>query len=179
MPFEPPQPALRSVQIGGVNKAELLRRLAAAQVQLNAAGQQLFADDRFGTAAQPEQVLVRQISVAGLGLADGGRMAQILDAAARRGLGPCPLELAPHLRLLLLDQQEGALGFAPTRHRAPPGSIKVVSVPLSEDDELPKGFYLRRIEGTLWLRAYWSWAGHVLQPDEQLIFASQPSPGAR
>jgi len=172
MPTEQPSTALRAVQIGGVAKAVLLQRLAAAQVQINPAGQQLFADGRFRTAAQPERILVQQISVAGLGLAGGGQMAEILDAAAQRGLKPCPLELAAHLRLLLRDQDEGALGFAPTRYRAPPGAITVVSAPLCEDDELPKGFYLRRIEGTLWLRGYWSWAGHVRQPEEQLVFAS-------
>ncbi|WP_374438120.1 hypothetical protein [Inhella sp.] len=70
-----------------------------------------------------------------------------------------------------MDQAEGALGFAPTRHQSPPGAIRVVSAPLCEDDEVPKGFYLRRIEGVLWLRGYWSSADHVRQPDEQLVFA--------
>ncbi len=154
-----------------MDKAELLQRLAAVQVQINPAGQQLFADERFGTSAQPRQILVQQISVADLGLPDGGVMAEILAAAAARGLGLCPLELAPHLRLQMLDQAEGARGFAPTRHRSPPGAIRVVSEPLCADDEVPKGFYLRRIEGVLWLRGYWSSADHVRRPDEQLVFA--------
>ncbi|MBH9579447.1 hypothetical protein [Inhella proteolytica] len=165
-----PPPDVLTVQIGGVDKAELLQRLAAAQVKMNLAGQQLFADERFRTAAQPEQIQVQQISVADLGLPDGGVMAQILAAAAGRGLQPCPLELGPHLRLLL-DQAEGALGFAPTRNQSPPGAITVVSAPLCEDDAVPKGFYLRRIEGVLWLRGYWSSAEHVRRPDEQLVFA--------
>jgi hypothetical protein len=177
MPVAQSLPELRAVQIGGVDKTALLRHLAAAKVQLNPAGRQLFADDRFRTLAQPERILVQQTSVAGLGLPGGGLMAQVLDAAARRGLKPCPLELAPHLRLLLLDQEEGALGFARTRHKKPPGAITVVSEPLCEEEEVPKGFYLRRIEGTLWLRGFWSWAGHVLQPEEQLVFAS-PAPPA-
>lgn len=171
-------PGSRAVAIGGVSKAELLQRLTAAQVELNPAGQQLFADERFRTAAEPQQIWVQQLSVADLGFGGGGLKAQILAAAAQRGLQPCPLELAPHLRLQLLDQAEGALGFAPTRNTAPPGAITVVSEPLCEDDEVPKGFYLRRIEGTLWLRGYWSWAGHVLQPQDQLVFAIAPHSGA-
>jgi len=174
MPITQARPTLRAVQIGGLSKAELLQRLAAAQVQLNPAGQQLFADERFRTAAQARQIVVQQLSVAELGLPDGGVTADILTAAARCGLEPCPLELAPHLRLQLLDQEEGALGFAPTRHQSPPGAIRVVSEPLCEEYEVPKGFYLRRIEGVLWLRGYWCSAEHLRRPDEQLVFVCQP-----
>ena len=99
-------------------------------------------------------------------------MTDICAAARQHGLAVCPLELGPHLRLALLDQEEGALGRAQTEHRAPPGSLTVVSHPLSDDDETPKGFYLRRIEGELWLRGYRSWAGHIWQPEDVLVFAS-------
>jgi hypothetical protein len=160
--------------MGGETKGSLLKRLTAAQVQINPAGLQLFSDDRFCTSMQPQVVIVHVVSVASLGLSLGGVMAQIVGAAEARGLSMCPLELAPHLRLQLLDQSEGAVGSPPTRNRAPPGSITVVSPPLSSDDDVPKGFYLRRIEGTLWLRGYTSWAGHVWQPEDMLAFSSAP-----
>ena len=41
---------------------------------------------------------------------------------------------------------------------------------LSDDDEVPKGFYLRRIEGVLWLRGYRAGAEHVWSPDDRLLF---------
>jgi hypothetical protein len=168
LPFE-------AVRIGGVTKAELLERLAAAHVEINSAGRQLFADERFRTALHPQVVRVLQVSVAGLGLEQGGVMSEVLAAAAERGLSYCPMELAPHLRLLLPDQDEGAVGFPHTEHRAPPGSITVLSPPLSDEEHVPKGFYLRRIEGRLWLRGYTSWAGHIWQPEDLLVFARAES----
>ena len=51
-----------------------------------------------------------------------------------------------------------------------PGAVVVASPPLDERDETPKGFYLRRIHGVLWLRGYWSWAGHVWSPQDVLVF---------
>lgn len=165
----------RHVRIGGTTKAELLQCLAKAGVQINPAGHQLFADERFRTLKLPSIVESVQTTVAGLGLSRGGTFAHILEAAAEHGLSVCPLELGPHLRLVLLDQAEGALGFTQTPHRAPPGSITVASAPLSEDDETPKGFYLRRIEGTLWLRGYKSWSGHVWGPEDMFLFARAQS----
>jgi hypothetical protein len=161
----------QAVSIGGITKSALLERLAAAEIEVNSAGYELFSDERFRTALHPEVVHVRQVSVAGLGLERGGVMFEIMAAAAERGLSCCPLELAPHLRLLLLDQDEGAIGFPHTKHRAPPGSITVILQPLCDDDEVPKGFYLRRVEGKLWLRGYTSWAGHVWQPEDLLVFS--------
>jgi len=42
-----------ALRIGGITKQDLLARLAAAQVEINSAGQQLFDDERFGVAFQP------------------------------------------------------------------------------------------------------------------------------
>ena len=169
----PPQTtAPRTVRIGGNSKVELLKRLSEAHVEVNSAGHRLFGDERFCTSVQLQWLSISQVTVAGLGLERGGFMAQIMSAAELQGLSPCPLELAPHLRLQFLEQEEGAAGRPQTRNTAPPGSLTVISLPLSNDDEVPKGFYLRRIEGKLWLRGYTSWAGHVWQPEDQLLLLS-------
>jgi len=172
MTFAPSTPSLRTVRTGGETKGSLLERLAAAHVQINSSGLQLFSDERFSTSLQSQVVVVHLVRVASLGLVRGAVMAEIVSAAEAQGLSVCPLELAPHLRLQLLDQDEGAVGSPQARNTAPPGSITVVSPPLSSDDEVPKGFYLRRIEGKLWLRGYTSWAGHVWQPEDMLAFSS-------
>lgn len=171
MPLAQSSLPCQTVRIGGITKSALLERLAAAEVEINSAGYELFSDERFRTALHTQVVHVCQVSVAGLGLERGGVMSEIMAAAAERGLSYCPLELAPHLRLLLLDQDEGAIGFPHTKHRAPPASITVISPPLCDDDEVPKGFYLRRVEGKLWLRGYTSWAGHVWQAEDLLVFS--------
>ena len=53
---------------------------------------------------------------------------------------------------------------------APPGSITVASAPLDDRDDTPKGFYLRRIESTLWLRGYRSWSGHRWSCEDVFAF---------
>jgi len=152
-------------------KAELLSSLREAGVELNEAGQALFADNRFTISPVSSVIQVAQVSVASLGYPQGATFDQIIERATGLGLSLCPLELGPHLRLQLIDQPEGSVGQPPSKHRAPPGSITVASAPLAEDDETPKGFYLRRIDGVLWLRGYWSWPGHVSSPEDILAFS--------
>jgi hypothetical protein len=106
-----------------------------------------------------------------LGFPDGATYQELVAAAERRGLSLCPLELGPHLRLQFPEQPEGFIGQPPSQNRAPPGSITVASVPLANDEETPHGFYLRRIEGALWLRGYRSWPGHIWNSHDVLVFS--------
>jgi hypothetical protein len=61
---------------------------------------------------------------------------------------------AVFLRLHLTDQSESENTILTGTHRAPDGSITVLSEPLSQDDAFPKGLYLRNVSGRLWLRGY-------------------------
>jgi hypothetical protein len=159
-----------TVSLGGVSKDALLCRLGDAGVQLNAHALTLFADARFTTSPAKSTVQVAQVSVASLGFAEGATFDKLVGRAHLTGLVLGPLELGPHLRLALFEQQEGAIGRPPTHGRAPPGAITVASAPLDLEDGVPKGFYLRRIEGTLWLRGYQSWAGHIWSPQDSFAF---------
>jgi hypothetical protein len=163
---------IRHVRIGGATKAELLSDLHAAQVHLNDSALALFENELFTTTSTASIVETVELSAASLGLPSGGTFAQVLDHAARRGLSTCPLELGPHLRLQFVDQPEGFLGHPLSQDRAPPGSVTIASLPPSEDDQVPKGFYLRRIAGVLWLRGYRSWPGHVWSPEDAFVFAT-------
>lgn len=163
----------RSIRIGGKTKAELLEALREHGVELNEAGKELFARDEFVTSATPSLVETVELSVANLGFADGATSDALIARAASLDLSPCPLELGPYLRLDYLDQPEGHLGQPPTQHRAPPGSVTVVSRPIHADDTVPKGFYVRRINGVLWLRGYRADAEHVWDPEDRLVFAVQ------
>lgn len=150
---------------------ELLDQLARAGVQVNELGRELFADARFLTSASPTLIEVTQVTVAALGLPEGGTFSDLLAAAAMRGLSPCALEVAPHLRLQFTTQAEGFVGSPVSKNQAPPGSLTVASIPVSEDDGDPCGFYLRRIDGVLWLRGYRSWPGHVWSATDEFVFA--------
>lgn len=160
-----------SVRIGGMDKRGLLQALRERNVQLNQAAEALFEDRRFTPLSRTRVIEIAALSVADLGFADGATYDQLIARALASGWGECPLELGPHLRLQFPDQAEGSVGFPATKHRAPPGSIAVASAPLDDLDETPKGFYLRRIEGVLWLRGYWSHPGHVWRPEDVLVYA--------
>ncbi len=84
-------------------------------------------------------------------------------------MGLCPPELGPYLRLEYLDQPEGNFGSS-MQHQAPSGSITIASEVLTEDEDFPKGFYLRRINGELWLRGYRADHLHVWNPGDHFIF---------
>ncbi len=160
----------RLVRIGGASKHKLLAGMRAAQVQLNPLALLVFERPEFTTAEKVSVVETVELSVAELGLESGGTFDQVVESARFAGLSLCPLELAPHLRLQLTDQPERSFGHPATHKRAPPGSLTVASSPFSEDDDIPRGFYLRRIEGVLWLRGYISWAGHPWSPEDTFIF---------
>ena len=158
------------VRLGGLSKGELLARLDAADGRLNEAAHALFADARFVTSGVSSAVAAIQVSVGALGFPVGATFSDLVGRARSQGLRLCPLELGPHLRLQFTDQAEGAAGNDVTRGCAPPGSLTVASEPVSNDDETPKGFYLRRIESKLWLRGYRSWPGHKWGPQDVIMF---------
>jgi len=163
--------APKYVRVGGMTKSELVGALREHNVRLNPAADALFKDDRFTTLAGEFAIEIVCMSVAELGFPEGAAYDQLVARARDRGLGECPLELGPHLRLQFWNQPEGSVGFPATEHRAPPGSITVASSPLDKLDETPKGFYLRRINGVLWLRGYWSSADTGWRAEDVLAFA--------
>lgn len=169
---------VRTVRVGGMSKNELLAALRDHDIQLNDYGRSLFAHSGFTTSLVASRVETVELAVADLGFAQGATMARIHQRATELGLSLCPLELGPHLRLQVLDQPEGHLGHPPSKHRAPPGSITVASRPLSDDHATPKGFYLRRIDGVLWLRGYRSAPDDLWSPDDRLAFCRRNAAGA-
>jgi hypothetical protein len=161
----------RTVTVGGLTKSELIQELQKNAISINESGERLLASDHFTTCATRYSVTTVELTVRDLGFARGATIAEIYTRAGALGLGLCPIELGPHLRLQYLDQPEGYLGKPFRQHQAPYGSITIASEQLAEDDDFPKGFYLRRIEGVLWLRGYCSGPEHVWEPDDHFIFS--------
>ncbi|MBB5203052.1 hypothetical protein HNQ51_000345 [Inhella inkyongensis] len=149
--------------VGGLTAAQLQQALQHAGVQLNAYAQTLLASPLFKPSSPARELSVQVLSVGELGLLHGARMVEVLERAAQRGLYPGPHDLAPLLRLHIRDQEP-----APTAERpghAPYGAITVISTPLTNDDDFPKGFYLRNVAGQLWLRGHCWDAQQHWQPD--------------
>jgi len=162
----------RIVEVGGLTKPELINKLQRQNILMNELGEKLFAFNNFTTSIEQYVLKTVELSVRDLGLPGGGELIEIYKRADQLGLELCPLELGPFLRLGCLDQPEGFIEIQ-QQNQAPNGSITVASRVLTEDDNFPKGFYLRRINGVLWLRGYVCDDQHVWNPSDRFVFVKQ------
>lgn len=158
------------VEVGGLTKTQLIEKLQQNSILMNELGMELLADDRFTTSDTKYSMEIVELSVGELGFPDGATTSRIFEKAIESGLQLCPLELGPYLRLLYLDQPEGYSGKPVQQNRAPVGSITIASEIITDDEEFPKGFYLRKMKGALWLRGYCADHQHVWDPDDHFIF---------
>jgi hypothetical protein len=150
-------PAIRrTIELGSLTKAELLKTFAQHSIQMNEMGTRLFADAPCTPAEDSCHLETVELKVRDLGIPAGSTSAQIFQAASQLGLDLCPVDAGPYLRLQYLDQPEGHW-------------ITVASPKLREGD-YPNGFYLRRLPDGLWLRGYWAAPEHVWDADDHFIF---------
>lgn len=163
---------VRRVEVGGLTKSQLIQKFQEHSILMNEYAKRLFAYDNFTTSDLTYSLKTVELTVHDLGFLEGATTDQIFKRASEVGLDLCPLELGPHLRLQYLDQPEGYLGKPSLEHQAPYGSITIASEILTEDEDFPKGFYLRRIHGVLWLRGYVAGPEHVWKPEDHFIFLS-------
>ncbi|MGG7620772.1 helicase [Bacillus coreaensis] len=163
----------RTVDVGGLTKWELIEKLQQTFILINEYGKRLLADDKFTTSEIKYSLPTVELTVGNLGFPDGATTVEIFNRAKELGLELCPIELGPYLRLEYLDQPEGSSGNPLQQQQAPSGSITIASEILTEDDDFPKGFYLRRINGVLWLRGYLADHLHVWNPDNHFIFCKK------
>jgi hypothetical protein len=140
------------VEYGGISKRELLDRLGAASIGLNEYALKLLNSELFEVRGTREKAIIADLRIEELGFPGGATLPELFEAAEERGFSPCPLEAGPFYRLAYLDQEEE---HEEGRNKAPKGSITLLSPLLdAADEDFPKGFYLRKIEGRLWLRGY-------------------------
>lgn len=162
----------RELRVGGLSRPELVDRLASNGVLLNAHAETLLRSAIFEV--QPARVIaLAERSVADLGAPEGATLPTIFRLAERQGLSLCPADTGPYLRLALEDQLE-APDAVMSSGRAPTASLTVASAPLDDDDEYPKGFYLRVITGQRWLRGYRCSLDHVWSGEDRFVFRLPP-----
>ncbi len=159
----------RSLVVGGLTRDELLALLRSAGVLLNAHAETLVADSTFDDSGSPDVIHLVECSVGDLGLPEGATLSQIYDRAQSRGLHLCPPMTAPYLRLALRSQAS-ASDTGLSSGRAPSGSLTVAAPAFRDDDEYPKGFYLRVIAGQQWLRGYRCDDQHLWSPQDRFVF---------
>jgi hypothetical protein len=142
----------REIEYGGNAKEELLKMITEKDISLNEYAKALFSSVLFTTNVKREYAKVIELAIKDLDFKKEATLRSIFEKAKVFGLSLCPLEIGPYLRLNILDQEEEQeLG----KNKAPKGSITIISKPLKEDDDdFPKGFYIRKMDGILWLRGY-------------------------
>lgn len=152
----------RRIEVGGLSKETLMEMMESQSVKLNEYAHRLFEDERFTTSKEKYSVDTVERTVMDLGFSEGATLSQIYERARERGLGLCPLELAPHFRLQYRDQPEDTNGSLLSNNHAPTGSVTVASPVLSEEEDFPTGFYLRNIAGDK----------HIWSPDDCFLFTN-------
>lgn len=160
----------RTIELGGRTKEQLVQSLREKSIQLNEYGEKLLQDEKFTTTETKYSLETVELTVASLGYPEGATTNQIFTKAMELNFQLCPLELAPYLRLEYLDQPEANVGIAEKRQQAPTGSVTIATEKLTNDVNFPNGFYLRRMNGELWLRGYVADDEHIWNPEDHFIF---------
>jgi hypothetical protein len=161
-----------TLQVGTTSRPRLLEELQSGGVHLNASARTLLDDAAFDHPT-PQSITVVQRSLKELGLAAGAPLPLVFEAAQDHGLDLCPADTGPYLRLAWRTQPNAPDAIM-SNGRAPTGSVTVAASVLREDDEYPKGFYLRVIDHRLWLRGYRCDLAYAWDADDSFVFALPP-----
>ena len=157
------------LSIGGISKAELLRLLKDQDISINPLGNKLLQSNRFTIKNQPQTMTLAFMTLKELGFIETGpTLPEIISQVKAMGLDLCPPETGPFLRLAY-SKDKNSQGME-KQFRTPDGAVTVLSVPLSKDHDFPKGFYLRKVDGTYWLRGYTCDDQHRFDVTECFVF---------
>ena len=133
--------SFKTIEIGGVSKAELIEDLKEVDVHFNEYAEVLLSSSYFEIDKNVSDKDLVKVSYMDLDLDKDATYNEIIASAKKTGLSLCPLCLGAFLRLEYLEQPEGPY-------------LTITSELPNGDDNYPNGFYLRNYEGKLWLRGY-------------------------
>ena len=136
-------------------------------IRVNAYALQYFSHPRFA-ANVPEEMELVILSLKELGLCGEITLPDIYSRTEKLGYLLCPPCTGLYLRLAWTDQPQSNDSVLTGSRRAPDGSITVLSAVLEEDDDYPKGLYLRNVDGTLWLRGYICDNSHIWSENDRI-----------
>jgi hypothetical protein len=135
-----------------LTRTELRTALHTRGVLLNAHSETLL-DHAIFDIRDGEEISIVERAVGDLDLSDGATLMEVFAAAHNQGLALCPPDAGPYLRLAMTSQAN-APDSVLSAGKSPAGALKVATAPLSDDAEVPKGFYLRVVDGKQWLRGF-------------------------
>jgi hypothetical protein len=157
---------LLRIEYGGLTKDELLTKLANEKIYLNKYANIIFNSSLFAASNEKRRINIVVFSVKDLGFANGATLSEIINKSLGIGLSLCAIDVGAYLRLGYFEQKE-EIEFQ--KNKAPKGSITILSDPINiQDEDFPKGFYIRKIDGQLWLRGYICPMDYVWESDARI-----------
>ena len=157
---------LKEINYGGITKEELFTRLINEKIYLNEYAKVLITSDIFVTSFQKRIANIVELSIHDLGFENGATFTEIIQKIQKYGFMLCPLEIGPYLRLSYMDQKEE---IESGKNKAPKGSITIFSkIEKEQEEEFPKGFYIRKMDGKLWLRGYVCPMDYLWEPQARI-----------
>ena len=94
------------------------------------------------------------ISLEELGPESGASLDELFRHIQGTQFTPCPPDAGFFLRLAWTDQPQSQNSVLTGTHSSPDQAVTVLSEMLERDDAFPRGLYLRKADGSLWLRGY-------------------------
>jgi hypothetical protein len=150
-------PVFKSISIGGLTKEALFNQLTISGIQFNKYAHTLFEDSSFSPGDKSEIVNLAKVTLKDLGITKPSPFNEIARKATALNLKLCPLEVGAFLRLEYLNQPEGPY-------------LTIASPKLSSEENYPNGFYIRNLDGALWLRGYYASDDYAWPIESEFIF---------
>lgn len=147
----------KEISIGGLSKEQLINQLVKAGIQFNKYANTLFEHPSFSPGKQTESVKLVKVNLSDLNMSSPCSFREVITKASNLGLRTCPLYLGAFLRLEYLDQPEGPY-------------LTIASPRPGNDEDYPTGFYVRNVDGSLWLRGYRANGDSEWPVDNEFIF---------
>ncbi|MGX7025773.1 helicase [Vagococcus hydrophili] len=157
--------------IGGLSKKETLVQLYDKKIKMNPLAETYINDTRFKVTETPRKIQIIMLSVAELGLTKGANLSTIYKQAAEKGLLLCPEDTGIYLRMG--NRYEKNSHGLVSKGKAPDDSLTVATKNITSDIHFPKGLYLRKIEGDLWLRGYICDDEHLFSSEDRFVFCKK------
>jgi len=142
------------LNLKGIFKNEIESILDDNHIYVNDYAKVYMSHYRFGSDYSSRLVRVRILTLGELGFNDGATISEILERAMDNHLKLCDPTVGLFLRLHEVHQEMSQNSVLSGTHEAPEGAITVLSEPLEDDIDFPRGLYLRNVDGSLWLRGY-------------------------
>ena len=132
---------------------QVLHKLEEHGIRINHYAEKYISHPRF-SAGQPGEITAAVASLEELGLEKGASLDELFRHIQGTPFSPCPPDTGFFLRLAWTDQPQSGNSILTGTHRSPDQAVTVLSEILERDDNFPKGLYLRKVDGALWLRGY-------------------------